>query len=259
MRKVAVVCIGLALLAGCKGRASAPPTDAPSASVDVAPPRSSGPGAADGSAPFVVRDVPDGGVFLGRTIASPMSHRGAAWLDRAGRDDVQKPTRVLEVIGVRAGQTVADFGAGTGYFTIPLARAVGPTGKVYAVDIQPEMLAILGERVAAQKLVNVVPVRAEPTAPSLPKGAVDLVLFVDVYHELERPDLTMTQLRDALAPSGRVVWVEYRAEDPKVAIKPDHKTTLAQLRREATALGWVVERVDESLPEQRIVILAPAR
>jgi len=186
-----------------------------------------------------------------------MGHQGAAWLDRAGRDAVQRPIRVLDVIGVRAGQKVADFGAGSGYFTVPLARRVGPEGAVYAVDIQPEMLALLDRRVKAEKLTNVVPVLAKPSAPSLPSGAIDVVLFVDVYHELERPDLTMEQLRSALSPSGRVVWVEYRAEDPNVAIKADHKMTLAQLRKEAAAVGYTVERVDESLPEQRILVLSP--
>jgi ubiquinone/menaquinone biosynthesis C-methylase UbiE len=194
---------------------------------------------------------------MGRRLAAPMGHQGAAWLDRDGRDTVQKPNHVLDVIGIHEGQKVADFGAGSGYFTIPMAKRVGAAGQVYAVDIQPEMLALLGKKVTAEKLTNVTPVLAKPSEPSLPKGIVDVVLFVDVYHEIERPDLTMTQLRDALSPTGRVVWVEYRAEDPKVAIKPEHKTTLVQLRKEAEAVGYTVEKVDESLPEQRIVILAP--
>ena len=186
-----------------------------------------------------------------------MSHLGAAWLDRAGRDAVQRPEHVLDVAGARAGARVCDFGAGSGYFTVHLARRVGPTGRVFAVDVQPEMLALLEQKLTRERLLNVTPVLANPSEPSLPAASVDLVLMVDVYHELERPDLTMAQLRAALAPGGRVVWVEYRAEDPNVSIKPDHKMSLAQIRREAAAVGYRITQVDESLPQQRIVVLAP--
>jgi ubiquinone/menaquinone biosynthesis C-methylase UbiE len=134
---------------------------------------------------------------------------------------------------------------------------VGPTGRVFAVDVQPEMLALLEQKLTRERLLNVTPVLANPSEPSLPAASVDLVLMVDVYHELERPDLTMAQLRAALAPGGRVVWVEYRAEDPNVSIKPDHKMSLVQIRREAAAAGYRVTQVDESLPQQRIVVLAP--
>jgi len=200
---------------------------------------------------------PTHGVYLGRKLARPMSHLGAAWLDRAGRDAVQRPSHVLDVAGVRAGARVCDFGAGSGYFTVHLARRVGPTGRVFAVDLQPEMLTLLRQKLTREGLSNVTPVLAKASEPSLPAASVDLVLMVDVYHELERPDLTMAQLRAALAPGGRVVWVEYRAEDPNVSIKPDHKMSLAQIRREAAAVGYRITQVDESLPQQRIVVLAP--
>ncbi len=196
---------------------------------------------------------------MGRKLATPMSHLGAAWLDRATRDAVEQPEHVLDVLGVRAGQRVCDFGAGSGYFTLRIAKRVGPGGHVTAVDMQAEMLDILRKKLAAEKVGNVTLVLAKPSEPSLPRASVDLVLMVDVYHELERPDLTMAQLRDALAvtPRGRVAWVEYRAEDPKVAIKAEHKTTLVQLRKEAAASGYAVTLVDESLPQQRIVVLTP--
>jgi ubiquinone/menaquinone biosynthesis C-methylase UbiE len=218
---------------------------------------------ADGDGGFtppkrLVPEPPKNGVYLGRKLATPMSHLGAPWLDRATRDAEQKPEHVLDVLGVRKGQRVCDFGAGSGYFTVHMARRVGDEGRVFAVDVQPEMLVLLGKKLAAEKLANVTSVLAKPSEPSLPPQSVDLVLMVDVYHELERPDLTMAQLREALAPGGRVAWVEYRAEDPNVAIKAEHKTTLVQLRKEAEAAGYRVERVDESLPQQRIVVLVPS-
>lgn len=216
------------------------------------PPRSP-----DAQAPRARPEPPANGVYLGRKLAEPMSHVGAAWLDRAGRDAVQQPAHVLDVLGVKPGARVCDFGAGSGYFTVHLARRVGTTGHVFAVDLQPEMLALLGKKLTREQLSNVTPLLAKPSEPSLPPGSVDLVLMVDVYHELARPDLTMGQLRDALAPGGRVAWVEYRAEDPNVTIKPDHKMSLVQLRREAAAVGYSVVMVDESLPQQRIVVLTP--
>ncbi|HEX7664764.1 MAG TPA: class I SAM-dependent methyltransferase [Polyangiaceae bacterium] len=197
------------------------------------------------------------GAFLGRVPASPMSFQGAWWLDRAGRDDVQKPEHVLDVIGVKPAMTVADIGCGSGYFSVKIAKRVTPGGKVLAVDLQPEMLALLDKKVKATKVDNVVPVLATEGDVGLPKGAVDIAFFVDVYHELGHPLRTMTQVKDALTPTGKVVLVEYRAEDPKVDIKPEHKTTLAQLKKELDFEGYDFVSSDESLPEQRIVTFVP--
>jgi ubiquinone/menaquinone biosynthesis C-methylase UbiE len=194
---------------------------------------------------------------MGRTIATPMSWRGASWLDRPTRDAVQKPERVLDVLGVHEGQTVADVGCGSGYFTVHLAKRVGPRGRVYATDLQQQMLDLLGEKLETQKLANVVPVRATEADAKLPQGALDLVLLVDVYHELPRPVDTLAQIRAALAPGGRLALVEYRAEDPKVEIRPEHKTTLDQLKREVGANAFTFVGSDESLPEQRIVTFVP--
>lgn len=244
-----------ATLADAAPGSPAAPTAVSEPRPSAPPSPSAPPHAAAGAAPAPA--PPKDGVYLGRRLATPMSHLGAAWLDRAGRDAVQKPEHVLDVVGVKAGARVCDFGAGSGYFTVHLARRVGPTGHVFAVDLQPEMLALLGTKLSREGLSNVTPVLAKASEPSLPKASVDLVLMVDVYHELERPDLTMAQLREALAPGGRVAWVEYRAEDPNVTIKPDHKLSLVQIRREAAAAGYTIERVDESLPQQRIVVLTP--
>jgi predicted methyltransferase len=263
--RVALVAV-LALAAGACSRgvvptgavADAAPLPVYSAPTGAPEPRATATPSALAPTPEVgAPPAPIAGVYLGRRLATPMSHLGAAWLDRAGRDAVQQPEHVLDVVGVRVGARVCDFGAGSGYFTVHLARRVGPTGHVFAVDLQPEMLALLGKKLTREGLSNVTPVLAKASEPSLAKGSVDLVLMVDVYHELERPDLTMAQLREALTPGGRVAWVEYRAEDPNVTIKPDHKLSLAQIRREAAAAGYTVARVDESLPQQRIVVLTP--
>lgn len=194
-----------------------------------------------------------GATYLGRVRAAPMSHLGADWLDRKGRDDVQRPTHVLDVIGVREGMTVADVGCGSGYFTVHLARRVGPKGRVFATDLQPEMLALLAKKTAAEKLANVIPVLATEADAKLAPGSLDVILLVDVYHELPKPTTTLAQFATALAPEGKLVLVEYRAEDPKVAIKPEHKMTLAQIQKELAANGWTFVSSDESLPEQRIV------
>ncbi len=130
-------------------------------------------------------------------------------------------------------------------------------GKVLAVDLQPEMLALLAKKVKAAKVAGVVPVLATESDTNLPKGAVDIALFVDVYHELTHPLATMTQVKESLTPTGKVVLVEYRAEDPKVNVKPEHKTTLVQQKKELDVEGYDFVSSDESLPQQRIVTFVP--
>lgn len=200
---------------------------------------------------------------MGRKLAEPMSYRGADWLDRKDRDAKQQPEHVLDVLRVREGMTVADVGAGSGYFSVRIARRVGPRGRVLASDLQPEMLDLLRAKVAQAKLTNVVPVLATAADAKLPRGEVDLVLMVDVYHELPQPAATLAQIRAALRrepgqEGGRLALVEYRGEDPNVPIKPEHKTTLAQLQRELGANGFDFRSTDESLPEQRIVVFTPS-
>jgi ubiquinone/menaquinone biosynthesis C-methylase UbiE len=196
---------------------------------------------------------------MGRRIAVPMSYRGADWLERKDRETTQRPEYVLDTLAIREGQTVADVGCGSGYFTTRLAARVGPSGRVIATDLQPEMLALLAKKIDAGRLVNVVPKLATPDDAALPRGEVDLILLVDVYHELPKPPVTLAQIKRALVPKGRLALVEYRAEDPKVTIKPEHKTTLAQLKTELAANGFTFVSTDESLPEQRIVVFEPAR
>lgn len=183
-----------------------------------------------------------------------MSYQGASWLERASRDETERPEHVLDVLGIRPGMHVADFGAGSGYFTVRIARRVGAAGRVYAVDMQREMLTLL-EKKKQREALPIELVLAEPARPSLPDASVDLVLMVDVYHELERPDLTLAQIRRALRPEGRLAFVEYRAEDEALAIKPEHKMSLRQIRLEMNAAHYRVLSVDESLPSQRIVVM----
>ncbi len=187
-----------------------------------------------------------------------MGYQGAWWLERADREATQQPEHVLDVIGVKDGMTVADIGCGSGYFSVRISKRVGAGGRVLATDLQPEMLALLEKKMRAEpKLANITRILATDKDVSLPRGVVDIALMVDVYHELAHPKETVGQIKEALRPGGKMVLVEYRAEDPKVAIKPEHKMTLAQLRSEMETTDFVFVSSDESLPEQRIVTFTP--
>ena len=192
--------------------------------------------------------------FKGRVIAPAMSYRGAGWLERLGRESTQQPEKVLDALQIAPGSTVADIGAGTGYFSLRLAKRVGPQGRVLATDIQPQMLAFLKDNMRANGIQNIEPILCTPTDAKLPEGQLDLALMVDVYHELEYPEETIAQVRRALKPDGRLVLVEYRGEDPDVPIKPEHKTTLAQVRAELEPMGFRLKEVLEFLLHQRIMV-----
>jgi len=192
--------------------------------------------------------------FEGREIAQTMSWLGAAWLTRPERDAEEDATTLHAALGLRAGQTACDVGAGSGYHTLRLARAVGPTGRVLAVDLQPRMLELLRERVAEAGLHNVETIEATASDPRLPDDTCDLILLVDVYHELAWPEPMLLAFRRALAPAGRLALVEFRAEDPDVPIKRLHKMSKAQIDRELLPRGFQrVESFDE-LPWQHLVL-----
>lgn len=195
-----------------------------------------------------------GKFYMGREIAQVMGPGGIPWLDRAQREDEEKPELVLEALGLHGGETVVDLGAGSGYFTFRIAPKVGSAGKVLAVEIQDEMIQTLRQRAAEQKITNVVVVKGSESDPNLPANAVDLVLMVDVYHELSYPFEVMTGVHRALKPHGRVVFVEYRKEDPKVPIKELHKMSVAQLEKEMKVMGLRRVQTIETLPIQHIVI-----
>lgn len=197
-----------------------------------------------------------GKFYMGREIAQVMGPSGIEWLDRDQRETEERPSQVLSALGLHRGDIVADLGAGSGYFSFRMASLVGATGKVLAVDIQDEMLQALRQRGAAMKVRNLEVIKGTETDPHLPANAVDLVLLVDVYHELAYPREVMERVRDSLKPTGRVVFVEYRKEDPEVPIKEVHKMSVQQLEKEMAAVGLVRQRTIETLPLQHIVVFA---
>ena len=190
----------------------------------------------------------------GRVYALPMSVEGAPWLDRREREDEEEVGLLVRLLRLPRGAAVADVGAGSGYVTARLARAVGPTGKVYAVDIQPGMLDLLAQAVAKQKLTNVEPVLSTVDDPRLPPASVDLIVMVDVYHEFSEPQRMLQKMKEALKPDGRLVLVEYRAEDPAVPIRPEHKMTKAQVKQEVEHEGFKQSRVLDDLPRQHVIV-----
>jgi ubiquinone/menaquinone biosynthesis C-methylase UbiE len=207
-------------------------------------------------APAIPASHPDGigRFFLGREIAHVMGHEGASWLEREERQQEERPDRLLDLLALRPGDVVADVGAGSGYHTRRMARQVGPEGRVYAVDVQPEMLEILSGRLREEGITNVVTVLGSTADPHLPDASVDVVLMVDVYHELSEPYEMMTALCRALKPGGRVVLVEYRAGDAEVPIKPLHTMTETQVRREMALHPVRWERtVSDMLPWQHYI------
>lgn len=195
-----------------------------------------------------------------REPANVMSYEGAAWLERDGRDQQEKPEVVLAAMQLRKGMTVAEIGAGTGYFSRRLGKVVGPTGKVYAEDIQPQMLDLLKGYADKAGVHNVTTVLGTDTDPKLPPHAVDRILLVDVYHEFQKPQEMLARIAGALAPGGRVILVEYRLEGTTAAhINIKHRMSIEQVVSEWTAAGFqLLDRI-ESLPAQRIFIFSAGR
>jgi SAM-dependent methyltransferase len=192
----------------------------------------------------------------GRRYATVMGWQGADWLERSEREQEEKPGLALEALGDLTGAAVADIGAGTGYFTVRLAARVGPAGRVYANDLQPEMLRMLDARLQRERIANVTLVQGAIDDPRLPPASLDLVLMVDVYHELSEPQKMLRAIRAALKPAGRLVLLEYRKEDPAVPILFEHKMSVAEAKMEVEAEGFRMQRADERLPRQHILIFA---
>jgi len=202
-----------------------------------------GPASRDGTGKF----------YMGREISQVMGHRGAAWLERPERADVEQPDRVVDSLGLAPDDVVADIGAGTGYFSVPIARRV-PDGKVLAVDIQQQMLDIIERRKRNGAPANIDTVLGTMTDPKLPPGAVDLILLVDAYHEFSHPHEMGTAMVDALRPGGKLILIEYRGEDPRVPIKPLHKMTEEQAIKEMRAIGLRHQRTEDFLPQQHFLV-----
>ena len=210
---------------------------------------------ADPAAPLQ-REDPTPATYMGRTIAPTMHFSGAGWLTRASRVEEENPGRLLKSLEIEPGQVVCDFGCGNGYHSLQLAKRVGPQGVVYAVDIQPEMLEMLGERAEPRGLDNIKRVLATDDDPGLPAKTFDLVLMVDVYHELSDPPPVLATVRESLKPEGRLALVEFREEDPEVPILPLHKMSQQQAVKEVTANGFKLVGQFDRLPWQHVLLFA---
>ena len=212
----------------------------------VSPRYATGPPSADGI----------GKRYMGREIAQVMGWQGAAWLERSEREQEERTDLLLPELRLAPGMAVADIGAGTGYIARRIAKAIGPTGTVYAVDVQPEMIRMLSDLARREQLAQIRPVLGGQTDVKLAPASIDLAIMVDVYHELEFPHEVLASIVKSLKQGGRVVFVEYRAEDERVPIKALHKMSIEQLKREVALQPLVFERVAEPLPWQHIVVFA---
>ena len=192
--------------------------------------------------------------YLGREISQVMGWQGAAWLERAEREQEERTDLLLPELKLAPGMVVADIGAGTGYFSRRIAERLGPGATVYAVDVQPEMIRMLTALARRPGLETIRPVLGAVDDVKLPPASLDLAIMVDVYHELEFPHEVVASILKALKPGGRLVFVEYRGEDIRVPIKALHKMTEAQVRKEAAQHPLVWERTSHVLPWQHIVV-----
>jgi len=195
-----------------------------------------------------------GKFYFGREISQVMGHLGAGWLERPSREREERTDLLIDRLPLEPGDTAADLGAGTGYFSLPMAERVGQGGRVLAVDIQPEMLQIINARLEQDGIGNVDTILATESDPRLPADSVDLLLMVDAYHEFSYPFEVMQGVVEGLRPGGRVVLIEYRGEDPMVPIKPLHKMTEAQAIREMRAVGLESEETLDILPQQHFMV-----
>lgn len=195
-----------------------------------------------------------GKIYMGREIAQVMGFQGAQWLEREEREQEERGDLLLRELNLKPGMNVMDVGAGTGYYSRRMANLVTPTGKIFAIDVQQEMVDMLAELSKQAQFANIKPVLGSAKSVALPDGVADVAIMVDVYHELEFPVEMLASIKRALKPGGRVVFVEYRAEDPRVPIKALHKMSEAQIRREAEENGLLWERSANALPWQHVVI-----
>ena len=191
----------------------------------------------------------------GRIFAPVMGVGGAGWLERPEREEEEAPSKALDALDLKPGMVVADIGAGSGYYSSRIAKRIGPTGRVYATDIQPGMIAILERRIKAEGLTNVTTILGSMEDPTLPPRSIDLAIMVDVYHELQQPQLFLQRLKETFKPGGRLVLLEFRKEDPKVPILEVHKMSVAEVKAEMEAEGFVLDKVIDTLPWQHILVI----
>jgi ubiquinone/menaquinone biosynthesis C-methylase UbiE len=192
--------------------------------------------------------------YMGRQIAHVMGHQAADWLERPEREQEEQTDKMIELLKLKPGDNVADIGAGTGYITWRMAKKVAPNGKVYAVEIQQEMLDLLSANMARRGITNVVQALGTVTDPKLPTNALDLIIMVDVYHEFDHPyEMTEGMVR-ALKAGGRLVFVEFRKEDRAVPIKEVHKMSEAQVKKEMAIHPLEFSQTITNLPWQHAII-----
>jgi SAM-dependent methyltransferase len=194
----------------------------------------------------------------GRMIAPVMGAAGADWLVRPERQLEENPELAIKLLNFKPGMMVADIGAGVGYYSLKIAKLVAPSGKVFATDVQPEMLRLLRKRLERSNVGNVVPVLSSATATGLAPNSIDLALLVDVYHEFANPQAMLRSIRQSLKPDGRLVLLEFRQEDPSVPIREEHKMSVATVRQELEPEGFVLEKLLPDLPWQHLLIFRKA-
>lgn len=192
-------------------------------------------------------------VYMGRRVAQTMHYMGAEWLLRDRREREERCSMMLANLGIKPGMTICDMGCGNGFYALPMAQLTGDKGYVVGVDVQPEMLGMLRNRMEEQGIENVVPILGSFHDPRLPPNINDLILLVDVYHEFSHPEQMLAAMRRSLKPGGLIVLVEFRAEDPKVPIKKLHKMTKAQVNKELTANGFKLVKEFDGLPWQHMM------
>jgi ubiquinone/menaquinone biosynthesis C-methylase UbiE len=191
--------------------------------------------------------------YKGRLIAQTMHYTGAPWLTRDNREQEERCSLMLANLGVKKGMTICDMGCGNGFYALQFAKMVGEEGHIYGVDIQPEMLKMLNDRADEQGIRNITPVLGTFVDPRLPKGKFDMIFCADVYHEFSYPEQMLAAMREALAPKGQLVLLEFRGEDPNVPIKPEHKMTKAQVLKELRPNGFKLDKQYEKLPWQHLL------
>jgi ubiquinone/menaquinone biosynthesis C-methylase UbiE len=196
--------------------------------------------------------------YKGRKIAQTMHWTGAEWLMRQNREDEENAALMLKELRIQPGWTICDLGCGNGYHALTMAGMTGETGRVLAVDIQPQMLDMLSARAASRNVKNIRTILGAYHDPRLPAASCDLILLVDVYHEFSHPEHQLKAMHAALKPGGRVALVEYRAEDDKVPIKPEHKMSKEQIRKEWLPMGFEIEREFDGLPWQHLILFRKA-
>jgi ubiquinone/menaquinone biosynthesis C-methylase UbiE len=198
-----------------------------------------------------------GKVYMGREISFVMGFEGKDWLERQEREQEESISLALENLPINPKSVVADLGAGSGYYTFRIAPKV-PEGKVYAVEIQDEAIQYLQNRSKELGFDNVNTVKGVENSPNLPENAIDLVIMVDVYHELEYPEEMLTEIRKSLKPDGKILLIEYRGEDPEVAIKPLHKMTVKQVEKELKANGFKLAENGQFMNIQHFLVFEKA-